>query len=194
MSIIKVNYNNAAIKKPTKLIPYFYCFKFEELNQDGTFNKVLRIEVDSRIDEESFFDGYVFEVYLNDNLIAYITKTSDQYIELVNDECFSDESFNIRLKGYYTDIFDNQYKFTTEYVEIFNYILCSNIWVCSERILCTDYLYGYINNDFTIFYTTYDGLDYDGEVDPTSFNGRYIDIPSRKVYKWDSNESKYKLL
>lgn len=196
MNLIKVNFNNLAVKKPRQLVPYFYCYKYEDLNEDNTISKTLRIEVNDRLTEEPYYVGYAFEIYINNVLVSYITNNTNSYVEIRNFDAFSLESFNVKIKGYYIDESQIKHSFETNYIEIYNYVVAKENQVCSERVLCTDYLYGYMyeGNFYTTIIQDGNNTTYNGIVDPITFDGRYIDLNTKIVYKWDRTNQEFKVL
>jgi len=187
MKAIKVNYNNAAVKKPKDLFPSFTCYRYQELDK-GTPVKKIRITIDSKIDTEPIFNYYQFNVYANDRFLGTITPGSSQVIEVKDIAELSYEYFEIGIEGFYQTFFGTKYPFVKRTVKVYNYPVVSEELVCSESIYCSDYIYGYLVDG--VFYTnrieTNGEYVYSEPIDPTLFTGSYIDIVTKYVYKWDS--------
>ena len=203
MNIIKVNYNNAAVKKAKELIPVCFCYRYSRLGNDGVEN-VFCIEVDARINEESFYVNFLFEVYVNEILVGYINKDTEEneagryVIELVNNEQvdMNQDKILVQIKGTYVNEFGNEYSFIKDMISVYNYFTVNEELFCDENIFCNDCLYAYLHEGS--FYVDIEGIPgeytYDGEIDPTSFDGVFVDIHTNLSYEWDSNSNEYKLL
>lgn len=204
MKVIKVNYNNVAIKKPREMEPSYFCYRFTR-NVNGVTENVLCIEIDSKLSEDNFYENFIFDIYVDGILMIYINKNHTtnsagrHVVEFINLKQMNKETIYVQLKGTYIDRFNGTQAFIKEAVKVFNGFVASEDLYCGENIVCNEYLHGYLyNNKFytskTLVDETNNQYEYDGEIDPETYSGYYIDIDTKLLYKWNSNDSEYQLL
>lgn len=193
MNIIKVNYNNAVVKKPNKLTPdVFYIISY-----DGDKN-IFRIEVDPKLNENSFFTDFLFEIYFDDVLVGYINSSSTKNeqgryeIELSEHEVMNNFNINLTIKGKYINN-SNILNIDSITYPIINLLVCQNELYCSEEIICYNSLLGYLNDN--IFYVSYENELYDGAIsNPEELDSVFVDQHTMQLYKWNSIDNEYQLL
>lgn len=185
MTVIRVNYNNAAIKKAALILPELFCYKID---------KVLRIDIEPHIKDEPYYKEFMFEIYIDGELITYITQGHPNenglyYIEITTEEIVNKATFYIYAKGYYLNKQNEKYNFETAHQLILTYPKASESIVCSELLKVSDITYGYLYNNE--FYLTKIDETYSDKINPEEITGQYYDYNSENVYEWDRNTAQY---
>lgn len=191
MNVIKVNYNNAFVRKPANLYPYVYCYREAHREDDNWVTKKLFIRIDDRLDVEPFFTNYLFEIYVEGTLVAYMDISSNKIIELEDSELYDKRSFFVDIKGYYYNDMGHRFDMNTIRRIVQIVPICSQQILCSEHIFCDDIIEGYFHNDK--FYATkelvteiIDGTpvqtyQYSNEITDENV-GKYYDRDTGKIY------------
>ena len=203
MNVIKVNYNNAAVKIPKKLVPTAFCYKYERV-VDGVHENVIVVEIDPKLNEESFYKKFLFEVLINGDVMSYssenIQKNSQgrYYIEIVNCEHMNSNIITVKVKGKYYSDNGIEYDIETDLPSIRGCLVCSDDLYCNENLLCNECTGGYFNDG--VFYSVrtgtpgaYEYSEPADHSDPNCFNGIFIDKDTGICYKWDSESNSYVL-
>ena len=185
MEIIKVNYNNVAVKKPQAVAPFFFCYR--KYGQEDN-EKMIFIIVQDGLEAEPFFTDFYFEVYIDDLLVTYLTKNSEHKIVITNEELFSKTTINVRISGYYTDGRNKKY-FQQVIRQVKTIPYCSENVFCSEDIKANDFIEGYIVNK-SFYLTKINDRVYTDEV--TKQQGViYYDHNTESLYNWFSSSNKF---
>ena len=203
MNIIKVNYNNAAVKLPKKLVPSAFCYKYERV-VDGVTENVIIVEIDSKLKEENFYDKFLFEVLINGDVMSYanenITVNSHgrYVVEIVNCEYINANILTVKVKGKYYSKNGTEYDIETELPSIRGCLVCSDDLYCDDNLICNECTGGYLHNN--VFYLERTGAEGSYEyseaidhTDPNCFDGIFVDKDTGLCYKWDRESSSYVL-
>ena len=213
MNVIKVNFDNAYIKRPKKIKPSVQAYKYIKIENTHSY-KVLRLTIYTNIEEEPFYTDFVFDVYINNVLVSRITKDSHKegnafIIEFTDRTLFTADSLAITIDGEYTNEQGYTYSINTKN-KIYNYPVCSDDIYCSEYTYVSDYIngsniFGFYNEDDEKFYydknasmdnfgvITYTYSDqFHPELIDIDWNEKtFIDISNNKHYKWDSTQNQF---
>lgn len=134
MSLIKTNYNNLVIKLPFKIEPVIYCYWKED-------NKLL-FELNSFLEIEKYYNGFVLEVYVNGELKFYLDEHSKQDIdtglyihELIDENLFNQNQLDVYIKGIYIDKYNGTRNVPYITKTVYKKPKISNDIVCSEHLL-----------------------------------------------------------
>lgn len=137
MSLIKTNYNNLAIKLPLEIEPVIYCYWKED-------NKLL-FELNSFLEIEKYYNGFVLEVYVNGELKFYLDEHSEQDIntglyiyELIDENLFNQDQLDVYIKGIYIDKYNGIRNVPYITKTVYRYPKISDDIVCSEHLLVND--------------------------------------------------------
>lgn len=150
MKLIKINYNNLAVKKPKELTPEIFMFRRVFLNDDGTCErKIFLKKFDGRFDLEPYYTNIFAEFSINDILLFY----ADKYLKETSLSNVLDKeplSLKVDINGYYIN---EVYNFKNKFSVIKNLDItpiCSNEFFCTEEDLYADtYHEGYLfENNF----------------------------------------------
>jgi len=133
MIAIKTNYNNAFVKKPYKITPSVRFFKTTE---NGI--RYLYFNFNSNIPVDSDYENYFFEIYINDEFITTITKSSEQPFKYTDDSLFYERQFVVKISGYYINSAGKKYTFVKEET-INNAVYCGENIACSENLTAIDF-------------------------------------------------------
>ncbi len=213
MNVIKVNYDNAYIKQPRKINPRVLLFKYN-VYENNKLNKILRIEIIPFADDEPFYTDFVFDLFLNNIIVARISKNSvnenGRYIVEFRDRTlFSVEDLMLKITGEYFN--ESGYTQPAYYErKVYTYPRCSEDIVCSEHIHVSDYIngtyiYGFYNEQDGKFYydkevhinplgqETYIYSDpfYPEIVADVLANKIFVDVSNNNQYKWNSENNSY---
>ena len=214
MNVIKVNFDNAYVKKPKQLYPNVHVYKYNKI-VSGTVVKILRLEVLPRLEEEPFYTNFVFDISLNDTPIARIKPNSyhegNKYIVEFTDRSFLlAEFFIVKFDGEYNNEIGYQQLVTGWTKKIYTSPYCGEEVVCSEKTYVSEYIngtyvYGFFNSSDEKFYfdraTSLDGLGnvvytYTNEVN-TDLLGEviqskiFVDASTLVEYTWNSLTDKF---
>ena len=205
MESIKINYNNAAIKMPKKIMPAIYVFR-------DRINRKAMLHITNNLYQETYFSNYSFEIYINNVLKHYIDVYSGMEFDINDVNLYETNSTVVTIKGYYVGN-TNAFKY-----EIANYSFIAQIKsVCSENFICckdnevdengnitkygsaliNDVVEGYIDEENDIIYESYDEQE-ESYSDPigtiNNDNRLFINKFNDKIYKWKSLDSKFELI
>ena len=213
MNVIKVNFDNAYIKRPKKIEPSVQAYKYIKVESNFSY-KVLRLTIYTNIEQEPFYTDFVFDVYINNVLVSRITKDSRKegnafIIEFTDRTLFTADSLAITIDGEYKNEQGYTYSVNSKY-KIYNYPVCSDDIFCSEYTYVSDYIngsniFGFYNEDDGKFYydknasmdnfgvITYTYSDqFHPELIDIDWNEKtFIDISNNKHYKWDSTQNQF---
>jgi hypothetical protein len=79
MKLIKINYNNLAVKKPKNLVPEFFMFRRVFLNDDGIYErKIFLKKINGRFDVEPYYTNVFAEFSVDDKLLFYADIHSEE--------------------------------------------------------------------------------------------------------------------
>jgi len=137
MNIIKINYNNAAIKLPTKVSPTAISY-----HGDGG---IIVIRINDGLNYEGFYTDYVLHVYANEKWIGELHRENAEIIEgngiheigLEDIEIYSMETFQIKIEGYYYNTANQRQNVSVTYT-MRNAYRCSESTITSEYIRCNE--------------------------------------------------------
>ena len=190
MNIIKLNYNNLYVKEPQHLNPTFFTYRYRDENNVP----IIVIQLDDQMQYDNFFDDYSFELYIEGDLIAILTKDSYKVIDLRNNINYYRKHFSILVTGYYYN--SSGYK-QEVYIQksIENVPECSEHMLCSEHTIVNDIIEGYLydNNFYVTRALVNNEYQYSDLIDDKTF-GAYYDISDDKVYKWDIETSSFVII
>lgn len=193
MSLIKVNYNNAAVKRARGIIPYMFCYR--QLTESGW---ALVVEIDARMPDEPFYDNFLFELLIDGEAKAYVDRGSakneeGRYVLTFELPNIGLDTIYAQVRGTYTDRYGNRRTFVKDALLIRSYLFADEELICGEQLTCNEAIYGYLVDG--TFYTereeVYGDWEYDGAVDPTSWTGDFVDIPSDVAYEWNGDSSSF---
>jgi len=193
MNVIKTNYNNAYIKKPTAPSPSFFAYKHVSTEEDESLTKEIKLFINDNLKDEPFFSDYTFIIYVNGTLYTTISKTNEKIITIKNVDFNETPSVAITIEGYYVTDTNHQEEFKPISFQVFNELVCSNSVFCSNRITVSDVYPGYFNpNDNLMYQTYYNGI-YSTQLEGVDGH-RYIDLLTNRFYKWNSEQECYILI
>lgn len=144
MNIIKVNYNNAVIKTPKRIVPTAISF-----HEDSDNSNILVIRISDGLDNETYYSGYYFNVYVNGSFLTtldinsgtsendLIIRTGNHYkdIGLTDVAIYSQETFELTITGYYFNENNVRQNVSVSYT-LRNEYRCSESSIVSEYIVC----------------------------------------------------------
>lgn len=133
--LIKINYNNAAVKAPPTIYPYFLSY------HDVPGDLLLRF-FDALEECDYYYTGYFFDVYIENGddeprHLATLDENSEKDFYLDDDTIHSIENFIIHITGYYYNNNDVRQEVDIR-TTMYNVYVCSEHTYCSERTICND--------------------------------------------------------
>lgn len=186
MKLIKINYNNLAVKKPKTLTPGISMFRRVFLNDDGTCErKIFFKKINGRFDLEPYYTNVFAEFSIDDILMFYADRYSEG-ISLYSNLKKETLLLRVDINGYYiNEVFDFKNKFSI----IRNLPItpvCSEELCCSEEDLYVDTCHeGYLfENKF------YYDKDHKIEIKVNNQEKCY-DNESESFFIYNANEDKY---
>lgn len=183
MEIIKVNYNNIYVSKPGKISPYAIAYR--KFSGSTDLKNTIYIIVNARLNEDSYYINYYFDVYVNDIMIGSIDSNSDKRIAVDNPDLYSADTVNIVIKGYYRDEY-NKYYFDDISITCHILPFCGEHITASEDIVVNNLYEGYLVNNNRFYLTKLNANIYTDEV-INKDGSLYYDLESNYVYKYIVN-------
>lgn len=129
MNIIKVNYNNAYVKVPKTISPYFKCYLGRKNGE-----RYLFLNFVDNLDLEPIYTKYQFDIYVDDVLVTYIDENSNKHYEVTNEVLEDKNSVNVKIKGYYYNEAGLRQDINDLTFTVYAKPVCSRRLVCSENI------------------------------------------------------------
>lgn len=145
MKLIKINYNNLAVRKPKNLTPEFFIFRRVFLNDNGTCErKIFLKKINGRFDLEPYYTNVFAEFSINNILLFYADKHSEEinFYNILDKETLL---LKIDINGYYiNEVFNFKNKFSIIKNLPITPVCCDELYCTEEDLYVDTYHEGYL--------------------------------------------------
>lgn len=196
MKLIKINYNNLAIKKPKKIYPEFSCFRRIYLENDNIIKKIFVKNIKTNLEQEPFFSNIFGELYITGTksnekiLVFYVDNNTKDY---TSDSFLQEETKEviISLEGHYSNkVYNIKQSFEPIKQTVNVTPKCNNGLCCCDE-LCADETHEGYYEDNTFYLTKNNETGELSTIMNANHQEKYYDKNRIKLYIYDKHSQKY---